>query len=258
MDTETAGRYLSRIGASRPAAPTAEALQVLHLAHLQQVPFENLSIHLGEPIVLTEEALVAKVVDRHRGGFCYELNGLFALLLEALGYPVTRLAARVFGDGGHLGPPFDHLVLEVVAGGERWLADVGFGDHSRRPLSMEAEGPQADVGGSFEVLPAAGGDRDVVRDGTPRYRVEMRPRALADFGPTCWWQATSPESAFRRGLVCAAATPAGRLTLSDHRLIRTEAGERVETVLETDDDVLEAYRTLFGITLEHPPGIAPL
>src|SRR3569833_2383178 len=91
--------YLERIGAAR-----SPGLAALHRLHQTAVPFENLSIHLGEPVPLTPEDLYDKIVSRRRGGFCYELNGLFALLLENLGHEVTRLAARVAG-----GPPFDHL-----------------------------------------------------------------------------------------------------------------------------------------------------
>jgi hypothetical protein len=88
--------YLDRLGLPRSAAALPEALRTLHLAHLEQIPFENLSVALGEPVDLDLEVLAAKVLGRGRGGFCYELNGLFAHLLTALGYRVTLLAARVW------------------------------------------------------------------------------------------------------------------------------------------------------------------
>ena len=97
--------YLTRIGATRPVAADLQALRDLQLAHLLAVPFENLSIHLGEPIVLDRADLVTKVVRKHRGGFCYELNGAFAGLLTALGFRVSMLSARVFGAGGQRGRP---------------------------------------------------------------------------------------------------------------------------------------------------------
>src|SRR5215213_9521921 len=119
--------YLERIGYRGPPAPTAETLRRLHVAHLLAVPFENLSIHAGEPVVLDDESLFDKVVARRRGGFCYELNGLFAALLRALGFEVEMLSAAVRGSAGKFGPEFDHMTL-LVKLGERWLADVGFGD----------------------------------------------------------------------------------------------------------------------------------
>src|SRR5690349_18713825 len=86
--------YLTRISYDGPVEPTLPVLHGLHLAHLRSVPFENLDIHLGRPISLAEEQLFAKVVGQRRGGFCYELNGLFAALLREIGYEVTLLAAQ--------------------------------------------------------------------------------------------------------------------------------------------------------------------
>jgi N-hydroxyarylamine O-acetyltransferase len=112
MDAAAIAAYLDRIGMNRPAVLDAAVLGALHLAHQRTVPFENLSIHLSEPISLDEAGLIAKIITRRRGGFCYELNGGFALLLEGLGAQVRRVAARVYG-GGQLGPLFDHLALVV-------------------------------------------------------------------------------------------------------------------------------------------------
>ncbi len=100
MDHETVMAYLNRVGVTAPAGGDAAALRALHRAHLLTVPFENLSIHLAEPVSLGERGLTGKIVRRRRGGFCYELNGAFALLLEALGAQVSRVAARVYGGGG--------------------------------------------------------------------------------------------------------------------------------------------------------------
>lgn len=251
MDEQTAQRYLDRIGAPAAGAPSAGLLRDLHARHLDAVPFENLSIHLGEPIVLDEAALVDKIVDRRRGGFCYELNGLFAALLRALGFEVTLLSARVHTPAG-LTHPFDHLALRVDLD-ERYLADVGFGAHTRYPLRLDWPESQADPGGEFLVVDAEDGDVDVLLDGTPQYRVEARARSLADFGPTCWWQQTSPDSHFLRGPACSRPTPEGRVTLAGNRLIHTTGGVRTETDLPDDAEVLAAYREHFGIVLDRLP-----
>jgi N-hydroxyarylamine O-acetyltransferase len=251
VDGPQVDAYLARIGAARPARPDPEALRELQLRHLRAVPFENLSIHLGEPIVLEEAALLDKLVGRRRGGFCYELNGAFAALLATLGFPVTLLAARVHGAAG-LGPPFDHLALRVEAP-EPWLADVGFGSFSHHPLRLDVRAEQADPAGTFRVAEAGGGDLDVLWDGAPQYRVERRPRALRDFEPTCWWQQTSPRSHFTRGPVCSLLTADGRVTLSDRTLVRTVDGRREERILEGDAEVLDAYRAWFGIALDRLP-----
>ncbi|MFB3065782.1 MAG: arylamine N-acetyltransferase, partial [Planctomycetota bacterium] len=140
MDVEA---LLRRIGYEGARDPNADVLQALHRAFVLSVPFENLDIHLGRPIVLDEAALFDKIVKRRRGGFCYEMNGLFAALLRALGFDVTLLSARVVGTDGKAGPEFDHLVL-LVPLSERRLADVGFGDVFVHPLRLDASGEQPD------------------------------------------------------------------------------------------------------------------
>lgn len=251
MDEATVQRYLARVGARRAGA-SIEYLRELHLRHLRTVPFENLSIHLDEPILLELDALVTKIVDNRRGGFCYELNGLFAALLTELGFPVTLLSAQVHTGAGRLSHPFDHLALRVDLA-EPYLVDVGFGAHSHYPLRLDTRTPQPDPGGEFQVVDAPDGDLDVLVDGLLQYRLETRARLLSDFGPTCWWQQTSPDSHFTQSLTCSRLTEDGRITLSGTRLITTIGGRRTETELDGDAAVLAAYRELFGMTLDRVP-----
>jgi N-hydroxyarylamine O-acetyltransferase len=248
--------YLARIGIARPGSADLQALRDLQAAHLLTVPFENLSIHLGEPIVLDQAALVTKVVRKHRGGFCYELNGAFAGLLTALGFRVSLLSARVFGADKQPGPPFDHMALRVDLA-EPWLADVGFGRFALRPLRLSFPGDQPDPAGTFRVTgsPSGHGDLDIFLDGEPAYRVDPRPYALDDFAPACWWQQTFPGSHFRKSLTCSISTSSGRVTLSHDRLIVTEDGRREEHTLTGDAEILAAYRRYFGITLDRVPVI---
>ncbi|GLW27882.1 arylamine N-acetyltransferase family protein [Actinoplanes regularis] len=242
--------YLDRIGQPRPAVADDAALRELTWRHQAAVPFENLSIHLGETISIDPGALFDKIVRRRRGGFCYELNGLFALLLEDLGYTVDRVACRVHRGGVRFGPILDHLAL-IVDG--RWLVDVGFGRHSSYPLRLDDRAEQTDPGGRFRLAEADGGDLDVLRDGEPQYRIERRARPLTDFEPACWWQQTWPESRFRKSLVCSRLDGDDRITLSGRTLIRRVAGERTETLLESDAELLRAYRGHFGIDLDRIP-----
>ncbi|WP_327668267.1 MULTISPECIES: arylamine N-acetyltransferase [unclassified Streptomyces] len=254
MDHPRTDAYLRRIGADRPSAATADALRTLHLAHLLAVPFENLSVHLGEEIVLDADALVAKLVDRGRGGFCYELNGAFGALLAALGFEVTPLQARVVGKDGRLGIPYDHMALRVrTAEGTTWLADVGFGTHTHFPLAFDERSAQPDPGGVFRIEGAADGDLLVLRDGEPQYLLEQRPRTLRDFEAGAWYHRTSPASHFTQSVVCSRLTEDGRITLSGHTLTTTVGDDRTATELPTDASVLEAYDQHFGIVLDHVP-----
>ncbi|WP_410648240.1 arylamine N-acetyltransferase family protein [Amycolatopsis sp. cmx-4-54] len=244
--------YLDRLGLDRPATADVAALRTLQDRHLAVVPFENLSMHLGEPIVLETEALSDKIVRRRRGGFCYELNGLFAALLRKLGFDAELRSAKVFRPDGTLGPPFDHVVVHVDLD-EPWLADVGFGRFSRFPLRLSATEAQADPEGEFLFLDAPHGDIDVLRDGDPQYRIERRPRDLDEFVPTAFWQSTSPDSPFTRGPTCSLSTRHGRVTLAGDRLIVTTHGVREETTLSGDRELLDVYRKEFGIELDRTP-----
>jgi N-hydroxyarylamine O-acetyltransferase len=250
MDATQVEAYLARIGLPL-RSPDAGYLRDLQVAHLRSVPFESLSIHLGEHISLVEAALFDKIVVRRRGGFCYELNGLFADLLAALGFDVTRLAASVF-DGQSYGPPFDHLALRVIADGEPWLVDVGFGAFARHPLRWYERDEQADPAGTYRIEQAADGDVVVLENGRPAYRLEPRPRGLAEFVPTCWWQQTSPESHFTEASICSVLTEDGRVTVRGRTLIETRSGTRSERQID-DGELLTLYRDRFGIVLDQLP-----
>jgi len=258
MDDPEVRAYLDRIGAERPVVLDADAVAALHRAHLLTVPFENLSIHLAEPISLEGSDLIAKIITRRRGGFCYELNGAFALLLEALGAQVTRVAARVYGGEGKLGPLFDHLALVVrlPGGSGPWLADVGFGSNSTYPLRYDSREDQPDPGGRFALADTTDGDVELFKDGEPQYRIEQRERRLDDFVPTCWQQ-TSPDSHFTLSTICSRLTEDGRISLSGRTLIRTSGGTRTEQELGSDGEVLAAYRNHFGIVVDRVPAVSP-
>jgi N-hydroxyarylamine O-acetyltransferase len=265
VDEQTVGAYLDRIRMPRPDLLDAGSLKALHQVHLQAVPFENLSLHLGERISLDEDALIDKIVTRRRGGFCYELNGAFGLLLRGLGADVSLFGARVHGPDG-IGPPFDHLVLMVHLpdGTGPWLTDVGFGRHSRYPLAFVLGREQDDPDGRFLLVendPQAGEhptdvhpqDVDVLMNGEPQYRIEMRERSLRDFAPTCWWHSTSPDSHFSRNVICSRLADDGRISLSQRTLITTVGESRTERELPTDEAVLAAYHEHFGLLLERVP-----
>jgi N-hydroxyarylamine O-acetyltransferase len=245
-------RYLDRLGLPGPVSSDLGTLRRLHAAHLERVPFENLSIALAEPISLERDVLAHKILDLNRGGFCYELNGLFAELLRAIGYEVTLLGARVWSGHGY-GPPLDHLALLVgCSDGSEWIADVGFGAHSRYPLGFNVDADQPDPDGVFRV------ERDhdditVAKDGAVQYRLERHPRALVDFDAMCWYQQHSPSSHFIKNVICSRATANGRISLSEDVLIVSDRGTKRESPLTDEIAILTAYREHFGIKLDRVP-----
>jgi N-hydroxyarylamine O-acetyltransferase len=245
--------YLDRIHYRGPLEPTAETLRQLQVAHLLSVPFENLSIHSGEPIQLDDEALFEKVVVRRRGGFCYELNGLFAALLRALGFHVTMLSADVMNAAGEFGPEFDHMALLVTLA-ERWLVDVGFGDSFREPLLLDERGEQVQGRRAYRIDDTGDGrlvlmQREEGGEWKAQYRFRLEPHVYADYAEMCRYHQTSPKSHFTQRRICSLATPEGRVTLSQMRLITTRAGERQERELADDREYAEALREHFAIVL---------
>ena len=245
--------YLARINYRGPLDPTAETLRALQVAHLRAVPFENLSIHAGEPVVLDDGALFDKIVVRRRGGFCYEANGLFAALLRALGFEVVMLSAGVAREAGGFGPDFDHMALMVTLG-ERWLADVGFGDSFLEPLRLDARQAQVQGRRAYRILPDGEylilSRREGEGDWEPQYRFNLEPHEYADYAAMCRYHQTSPESHFTRNRVCSRATERGRVTLSGLRLITTtDEGAREERSLAGDEEYAAALREHFGIVM---------
>ena len=245
--------YLKRINYHGSLLPSAATLRALQLAHLQSVPFENLSIHSNEPIVLEDRALFEKVVARRRGGFCYELNGLFAALLRALGFKVEMLSAGVATADGGFSPDFSHMTL-LVELDQRWLVDVGFGDSFRDPLLLDSDEEQSQGERSYKII--ADGDwrimsqRDSGGEWKEQYRFTLQPRVYADYAAMCHFHQTSPESHFTRGRICSRATAGGRISLSEMRLITTNGTERHELNLTTDEEYVSALRDNFGIVMQ--------
>ncbi|MBZ5686930.1 MAG: arylamine N-acetyltransferase [Acidobacteriia bacterium] len=244
--------YLARIGYSGPTDPTADTLCALHRAHLWAVPFENLDISLGRKITINEEAILNKIVVLRRGGFCYELNGAFATLLRALGFQVTLLSARVARANGDEGPEFDHLTLRVDLE-DPWLADVGFGESFLEPLRLEAGREQLDPTGLYRLLQQ--GERLQMEKGLPdgswkpQFSFSSRPRRLEEFTGMCRYHQTSPESSFTQKRICSRATPDGRITLSEMKLITTSKGEREERSLASEEEWSSTLSEQFGIRL---------
>lgn len=241
------GAFLRRIGYEGATAPDERTLRGLHRAFVTAVPFENLDIHLGRRIVLDEGAFFEKIVNRGRGGFCYELNGLFAAALREVGFDVTLLSARVFDGNGEMGREFVHLMLLVRLNDPRpsaprrrpWIVDVGFGDWAAEPLRLDPDVEQVVDGVSFRIRrDAPDGERYIAEkrdedDGCwkQRYSFALIPRKLPEFAEMCDDLQTAQESVFRRRRMCTRRTPQGRVTLTEQKLIITSDGLKREVEL---------------------------
>ncbi|GAB3687219.1 arylamine N-acetyltransferase [Salinarchaeum chitinilyticum] len=254
MPALDADRYLQRIDVDPQSVgdPDRETLTRLQSAHARAVPFETLAItgdphangdvegttgYAGEPIDLDLPALYEKIVERERGGFCYELNGCFAWLLEELGFEVRRCAARVAAEDGGYGVPADHLTLVVdPPDSGRVLVDVGVGAPVvRRPVPLDGSVVDSGVGVEWRLVESDRPDADYrlayrnepagETDWTDRYILRDESRELTFFAASCEYHSTAPDSHFTGEPIAMRPTEDGHVSLSPETLTRTVRGE---------------------------------
>lgn len=271
MDSD---RYLARIGLDGgPSAltpdgdalePTYETVARIQAAHVTRVPFETLSItsdpsgeHFGEGVSLALPDLYEKIVERERGGFCYEINGLFVWLLEDLGFEVDRLAAQVLDDDGDPRPPANHHTVRVTLDRD-YLVDVGLGlPKMREPLPIGGRVGPDDAGVEWRTVASDRPDADhLVQNCGPdddewddRYIFTETPRELSFFEATCEHLATAPESNFTGDPYVNLGTERGHVSLSPETLTRIVAGEEDEEDV-VPEEWLAVLERVFGIRVE--------
>ena len=248
--------YLNRLHYSKPVKPDAEPLRELQIAHMMNIPFENLDIELKRNIQLSEEALWEKIIVRNRGGFCYELNGMFAWLLKQIGFDVTYLNARVFNQAGELGIDFDHLALLVKIPGKltSWLADVGFGDSFNEPLNFENRDEQIQGLRSYRLEQTPEGyitwQKNYDGSWERHYFFDLQPHKFPeDYESACLYHQTSPKSSFTRGSIISRATPYGRVSLEDDWLILTINGTRDKRPVTDEEEYQALLKQYFEVVL---------
>lgn len=247
-------QYLRRIDYQGSLAPTIETLRQLQIAHLYSVPFENISIHLQQPIQLNYSWLFAKIVEQNRGGFCYELNGLFSLLLNKFGFEVTLLSAEVAKEDGTYGRELGHLTL-LVSGLDQWLVDIGFGDSFIYPLKLENG---IEINQKKQIYKLINQSDfwtlyQYKKEWKPQYRFQLISRKLKDFNPTCDYNQTNYQSIFKQRLICTRLTPEGRYTLSNRKLIMTQNEQRSEEIIEDRTEYQQVLKNYFKIDLNLYP-----
>jgi N-hydroxyarylamine O-acetyltransferase len=248
-------KYLRRIGLeeTEPAAD-AESLKLLQRRHLLTIPFENLDIHWKRPILLDTDAFYRKIVGENRGGFCYELNGLFNVLLKDLGFETKMVSARVGRGEGVFSPAFAHMAIIVKIEGEEYIADVGFGEFTAEPLKFILEAEQQDPAGTFRIAKFPFEDKEyfeIAKKDESEWRSEnifdTLPRELSEYSGMCDFQQTSPESNFVKKKICSLMTEDGRKTLTSDTFIVTKNGERTETPVTSAEQFNEILKREFNI-----------
>ena len=246
--------YFARTGYQGPRDVTLTTLNGVVAAHIQTIPFENFDALLGSMVQLDLASLQQKLVQGHRGGYCFELNGLMFHVLEALGFKVKPISARVrIGRQRHETPPRTHLFNQVEIDGVSWLADVGVGGLSptaaiRFELDVEQSTPHEtrriirESGVYFHQALLAGVWTDVCE-----FTLEEMPpidREVAN-----WYTCAHPQSHFKNRILVARAAPAGvRVTLLDGEFsIRDAQGNAQKHTITSKGELLDVLRKNFGL-----------
>lgn len=250
--------YLARIRAPRPSAPTAEALRALTRTHLEQVPFENLEIFReGRCPSLEPEDLFRKVVEQGQGGYCFELNKLFYLLLRELGFDCYCAAARILYR--RTDPrPLSHRVIVADTEDGRWICDVGYGGPGPKGALRLAPGKQDVADGVFSL----GKEGDTVTvyrhdpDGTHplmAFRDEAVPEV--DFDVLNGYFGYNPKAVFTQKLIVYRCLPDGMVSVVADRFARARNGETAEErKISGDEDLRVLLRDWFGLELSRAAG----
>jgi N-hydroxyarylamine O-acetyltransferase len=232
--------YLQRIGYTGELDTDEKTLSALHLAHARSIPFENLDILLGRAVSLELDRVQDKLVQQRRGGYCFEQNTLFAGVLRELGFTVTALAARV--RQRQTRPlPRTHMCLLVHAGGQQWIADVGFGGEGLLQPVLLTGAPVQQFQWAYRVLEESPGLHVLqsLRDDRwgDLYAFSLEAQQHADIEMANYYVSTHPDSRFVRTLTVQLPAPDRRQILRNRELT-TDAGGTLHSVVITDNEQL--------------------
>jgi N-hydroxyarylamine O-acetyltransferase len=247
MNESELARYLERIGHGWHVRPKLPTLRSLHRAHVTAIPFENLDVQLGEVPSLEPEAIFAKLVERRRGGWCYEMNGLFGAALQAIGFEVTRVSCGVMRQDGGEERMGTHLALLVECDGQ-WLCDVGFGGSLLEPLRLAA-GERQDAIYAISLGQTEDGHWRYTETAEAPFSYDFRVAPADEWllAAKRDWQATDPASNFMLNLVAHRRLTDRHLILRGRVLTeRGPDGTRTHTIADGDEFVTTLVER-FGI-----------
>ncbi len=252
MNKSELNKYLSRIKFNGIPKTDLETLTQLQRLHMLNVPFENLDIH-KRPITINIKNFYDKIVNNKRGGFCYELNGLFNELLTAIGFKTFLISARVFDSPDEYSEEFDHLVIIVTIDEEKWLTDVGFGEFAFAPLKIVTGEEQKDERGIFRINKYNDKyfvvQKKISSDWNNEYLFSMKPRNLIEFADRCNYHQTSSDSHFTQKKFCSIPTEIERITLTDKSLKITNSNKVEEVEIKDKAHFNELLKKYFDVEL---------
>jgi len=238
-DNFSLSAYFSRIGFEGAISADFVTLKRMMRCQLFSVPFENLDVQQGKVVSLVPEEIYRKIVDRNRGGYCYEVNGLFAMALEALRIPWQFVAARPMTYP--VRRPKTHAAIVVTIEGEQWLFDLGFGSYGiREPVNLNWI--DRDIRQDYETFRLTiSPERDYLlqslNDGvwTNLYEFNLSPQEWVDFEPANYLNSTHPDSIFVRCLMVVMQNPSGKDVLIGDRFKSVSAGRTTGWTVRRED-----------------------
>ncbi|PKG41555.1 arylamine N-acetyltransferase family protein [Psychroflexus sp. MES1-P1E] len=246
-------QYLKRIDFQGATSIDEDVLFKLQKKHLLNIPFENLDIHYGKKINLSIDEIYQKIIIDKRGGFCYELNGLFHYLLKQIGFNAKLISARVHTKNGEYSPEYDHLAIIVNIENNEYLVDVGFGKFSLEPLQLQTTERIEDAFGQFKF------DKhdinyyrinEIINNNLiPQYIFRDKERKFQEFEERCKFHQTSNNSHFTKKKLISIAKKDGRITLNNSQLKYTRLG--IEEEIEFKENEFETkLKQYFDIEIE--------
>ncbi|WP_414444207.1 arylamine N-acetyltransferase family protein [Burkholderia sp. 22PA0106] len=251
-------RYVERLGYHGPLAADSATLTALMRHQLFAVPFENLDVQARRHVSLVPEAIVEKIVERRRGGYCYEVNGLFAMALDALGIPYRFVAARPMFYP--VRRPKTHMAVVATVDGADWLCDLGFGSYGiRAPMRLDRLGIEIAQDADTFRLDEAGADGYLLRalvngEWASQYAFDLSPQEWVDFAPANHLNSTHPDAVFVQRLVVVRFDSRGRTILFGDSLKTIADGVVTQRTLGRDETA-DVLRQTFGLEAE-PEAVA--
>lgn len=244
--------YLNRIGYRGNAKADIATVTEMMRCQLCTVPFENLDVQAGKVISLVPEEIVEKILNRNRGGYCYEINGLFAMALQSLGIPYQFVAARPMFSP--VKRPKTHMAIVLRMNGEQWLCDLGFGSYGiRAPMRLSLVDVEVKQDFDTYILCKTNDHEYLLKalvDGewASQYAFDLSLQEWIDFVPANYFNSTHPDSVFVQKLLIVLQNQAGRTILFGD-VLKTVANGKVKTQTIAPDDRVSILSNEFGLML---------
>ncbi len=250
--------YLARIGYSGPLRHDHATLTALHRAHLRAIPYENLDVQFGRPVTIERGPIFEKIVVNRRGGWCYEMNGLFGWALGELGFKVMRSAGSVMREERGAADP-NHLVLKVELEEGVYLADVGFGDGSRDPIRI-VPGPFASHGFEFALSRQDGGwwrMHNHKAGGAASFDFDLKPADEAALAVTCARLQTAADSPFVQNAVLQRHADKGIWMMRGRVLREVTPQEQKDYLVDSAEEYVSVLSEVFALDLPEAASLWP-